>query len=254
MERLLLEKLEVHLDPLSDERRRLRALASARVLIAKPDSSDSTRHSTVDALIRSLDAHSGDPAFLRPALKLLGEAAVLHRPLAPSVIAAVRPLLNGGKSLAADAIAVLASIVESSPEGGEGGVSLLASVLDEDLVFSLASSPISLVRSRILDLLVSSIGRAQSSVSLLRPHLMPKVLLCLAVDLFPLVRRAALDGITVFCEFSGSDLDGSIIDCCYDRAVELFRDEDELVRSAAVRLVSSWLDNFLCMPWIILSF
>nr|XP_029120263.1 protein SIEL isoform X2 [Elaeis guineensis] len=239
MERLLLERLEVHLDPLSDERRRLRALASARALIANPDSSDSTRRSTVDALIRSLDAHYGDPAFLRPALKLLGDAAVLHRPLAPSVIAAVRPFLNGGKSLAADAIAVVASIAESSPEGGgEGGVSLLASVLDEDLVLSLASSPVSLVRSRILNLLVSSIGRAQSSVSLLRPHLMLQVLLGLAVDLYPLVRRVALDGIMAFCEVAGSDLDGSIIDCCYDRAVELFRDEDELVRSAAVRVVS----------------
>ncbi|XP_008793958.4 protein SIEL isoform X2 [Phoenix dactylifera] len=239
MERLLLERLELHLDPLSDERRRLRALASARALIANPDSSDSTCSSAVDTLIRSLDAHPGDPAFLRPALKLLGEAAVLHRPVAPSVIAAVRPFLKGGKCLAADAVAVLASIAESSPEGGgEGGVSLLASVLDEHLLLSLASSPISLVRSRILDLLVSSIGRAQSSVSLLRPHLMLKILLGLAVDLYPLVRRAALDGIMAFCEVAGSDIDSSIIDCCYDCAVELFRDEDELVRSAAVRLVS----------------
>ncbi|KAG1354165.1 protein SIEL [Cocos nucifera] len=239
MERLLLERLAVHLDPLSDKHCRLRALASARALIANPDSSDSTRCFTIDALIRSLDAHSGDPAFLRPALKLLGEAAVLHRPLAPSVIAALRPFLNGGKSLAADAIAVLACIAESSPEGGgEGGVSLLASVLDEDLVFSLASSPVSLVRSRILNLLVASTGRAQSSVSFLRPHLMLKVLLGHALDLYPLVRRAALDGIMAFCEVAGCDLDGSIIDCCYDRAVELFRDEDELVRSAAVRVVS----------------
>ncbi|XP_020108829.1 protein SIEL isoform X2 [Ananas comosus] len=244
MERLLLERFHLHLSPTSSSSsssplRLTRSLAIARALMANRDSSDTTRRSTADALVRALADHGSDASFLRGALYFLGEAAALHPSLAPAVLSAVRSFLDGPDRLAADALAALAAIARSSSMG----FSFVASVLDGDLVLSLVRSSSVAVRSRILDLLVSSIYKSRGSV-ILGHNCLFRVFLALTVDLYPSLRIAAINGLIALCKEIGADADSLIVRCCYNRAVELLKDEDELVRSAAVRLVSSCRELF----------
>ncbi|XP_072976272.1 protein SIEL isoform X2 [Typha angustifolia] len=240
MEQFLLERLHLHLSSTSDSSCRIRALSTARSLITNSSSAASTVSSAVETLIVSLSHFSDDASFLRLAISLLAEAATIHRCFAVSVISAVRPFLDGRDHLAADAVAALASIAGSS---AEDGFSLVESVFDENLVISLATSPIFAVRSRILDLLVYSIGRAKTSAILGHKSLL-QVFLGIAIDLYPSVRRSALDGLVALCKEAGVDVNSLAVECCYDRAVEALKDEDELVRSAAVRLASLCAEMF----------
>ncbi|CAL9119646.1 unnamed protein product [Musa textilis] len=238
MERALLERLQRRLSPgAADARGRIQALCSARSLIANPDSTESTRRSVVDALVASVRHHQDDPAFVHHALKLLGDAAVLCRPFAHSVVAAVRPFLDGGHSLTADAVASLASVVEADNGGGGEGFSLVASALDGDRILSLASSPIVAVRSQVLDLLVRSVERGRFWDSF-GHHTTIQVFLGLAMDLYPLVRKRACDGIIALLREAAGGVDRLIVECCYDRAVVLLKDEEKLVRLTAVKLIS----------------
>lgn len=127
------------------------------------------------------------------------------------------------------------------------GFSFVASVLDGDLVLSLVRSSSVAVRSRILDLLVSSIYKSRGSV-ILGHNCLFRVFLALTVDLYPSLRIAAINGLIALCKEIGADADSLIVRCCYNRAVELLKDEDELVRSAAVRLV-----RILCLSFASLS-
>ncbi|XP_072997991.1 protein SIEL isoform X2 [Typha latifolia] len=240
MEQFLLERLHLHLSSTSDSSCRIRALSTARSLITNPSSAASTVSSAVETLIVSLSHFSDDASFLRLAISLLAEAATIHRCFAVSVISAVRPFLDGRDHLAADAVAALASIAGSS---AEEGFSLVESIFDENLVISLATSPIFAVRSRILGLLVYSIGRAKTSAILGHKSLL-QVFLGIAIDLYPSVRRSALDGLVALCKEAGVDVNSLAVECCYDRAVEALKDEDELVRSAAVRLASLCAEMF----------
>ncbi|CAL9191146.1 protein SIEL-like [Musa acuminata AAA Group] len=238
MERALLERLQRRLSPgAADARGRIQALYSARSLIANPDSTESTRRSVVDALVASLRHHQDDPAFVHHALKLLGDAAVLCRPFAHTVVAAVRPFLDGGHSLTADAVAALASVAEADNGGGGEGYSLVASALDGVRILSLASSPIVAVRSQVLDLLVRSVERGRFWDSF-GHHTTIQVFLGLAMDLYPLVRKRAVDGIIALLREAAGGVDCLIVECCYDRAVVLLKDEEKLVRLTAVKLIS----------------
>ncbi|KAJ8476741.1 hypothetical protein OPV22_020468 [Ensete ventricosum] len=238
MERALLERLQRRLSPgAADARGRIQALYSARSLIGNPDSTESTRRSVVDALVASLRHHQDDAAFVHHALKLLGDAAVLCRPFTHSVVAAVRPFLDGGHSLTADAVAALSSVAEADNGSGGEGFSLVASALDGDRILSLASSPIVAVRSQVLDLLVRSMERGRFWDSF-GHHTTIQVFLGLAMDLYPLVRKRAVDGIIAVLRAAAGDVDRLIVECCYDRAVVLLKDEEKLVRLAAVKLIS----------------
>lgn len=149
----------------------------------------------------------------------MGDAAAVHRSLIPSAVQAVRPFLNADDSIAADSLAVLDSLGEYS-------------VLSEDVVISLASSSIVSVRLRIVNILLKNL-------SMLRGELTMRVFLGLSTDIYPLMRKEAVDGVVELLKRDENWVDGWIAKCCYDRAVELLRDDDELVRPAAVRLVSN---------------
>lgn len=246
MERALLDRLQRRLSPgAADARGRIQALYAARSLIANPDSTESTRRSVVDALVASLRHHQDDPAFVHHALKLLGDAAVLCRPFAHTVVAAVRPFLDGGHSLTADAIAALASVAEADNGGGGEGFSLVASALDGVRILSLASSPIVAVRSQVLDLLVRSVERGRFWDSF-GHHTTIQVFLGLAMDLYPLVRKRAVDGIIALLREAAGGVDRLIVECCYDRAVMLLKDEEKLVRLTAVKLVRNLIHRICC--------
>ncbi|XP_022982770.1 protein SIEL [Cucurbita maxima] len=72
----------------------------------------------------------------------------------------------------------------------------------------------------------------------IRPSLLLTVFLGFTKDPYPYVRKAALDGL------AGLGItvveDGSMIECCYFRAIELLNDVEDCVRSAAVRVVITW--------------
>lgn len=124
----------------------------------------------------------------------------------------IRPFLNGDDCIAANALAVLDSLGEYD-------------LLDEELVISLASSPIVSVRLRIVEIL-------GLKLDVLRPELMMRVLLGVSTDIYPSVRNSAVRALVGLLKRDGLNLK-----CVYDRGVELLRDEDELVRLAAVKLV-----------------
>lgn len=111
------------------------------------------------------------------------------------------------------------------------------SVLDENLVLSLASSRVYRVRSRILNLLVFIVGRWKCSSNNLTDEVMVRVLLGFIGDIYPVLRREAIDGLFEFLTVAGAGVDFCVAECCLEHAVGLMRDDDELVRSAAVRMV-----------------
>lgn len=217
MEQFLLKRLQTLAESTTND---LKALALARSLLTNPSSAPSAVLSAVETLTQTLDTRrrsNQDLTFSRHVIKVIGDAAAIHRSLIPTAIDSIRPFLNGDNHIAADALAVLDSLGEYS-------------VLDEDVVISLASSSIVSVRSRIVEILVGNL-------SLLRPELMVRVLLGISTDLYPLLRKAAVDGLVELLKRDGDWADGAVAKCCYDCAVELLKDEEELVRSAAVRLV-----------------
>uniref|UniRef100_A0A0A0LS72 Integrator complex subunit 4/Protein SIEL C-terminal Ig-like domain-containing protein n=1 Tax=Cucumis sativus TaxID=3659 RepID=A0A0A0LS72_CUCSA len=72
----------------------------------------------------------------------------------------------------------------------------------------------------------------------LRPSLLFTVFLGFTKDPYPYVRKAALDGLSSL----GNNVfeDGSMIEGCYCRAIELLNDMEDCVRSAAIRVVITW--------------
>ncbi|WOL01941.1 protein SIEL isoform X3 [Canna indica] len=243
MERALLEGLLLRIRAAdTDPRLLLQVFLSARSLVINPDSSESTRCSVVDALVGSLRHHADDPAYVRASLKILGDAAALSSSLAPSVVSAVRPFLDTGDSLAADAVAALAFVVEAEGAdaddevGDGGGLSLVASALDGNHVLSLASSPFVAVRSRIIDLLVRSVEKGGRR-NIFGHHLVIQAFVGLAMDIYPLIRRTAVYGMIALLREAGGGIDSMVVECFYGRAVVLLKDEEEAVRLASVKLV-----------------
>ncbi|KAJ0963016.1 hypothetical protein J5N97_028138 [Dioscorea zingiberensis] len=73
-----------------------------------------------------------------------------------------------------------------------GGVIVVGSVLDEKLVFSLASAKFVLVRERLLSLLRLDMDETRV-YSLFRPRVVVHLLLGLAEDLYLSIRRGTID-------------------------------------------------------------
>ncbi|KAG6491378.1 hypothetical protein ZIOFF_052718 [Zingiber officinale] len=245
MDLALLARLQNQLSSSSaDSPRCLRALSLARSLLTHPDSTENTRRSIVDILIGSLRHRADDSTILRLKLKILGDAAMLSREFASAVVAAVRPFLDSCDNLAADALATLVSAAEAhalcadreAGDKGGGELPLIASVLNGDILISLASSPIAAVRSGILDLLVRSVEGMRGD--LFRRHLVIRIFRSLVMDLYPLVRRRAVDGMIALLRYAGGGIDSLDVEHFFDRAVELLKDEAEVVRLVAVRLIS----------------
>jgi hypothetical protein len=70
-------------------------------------------------------------------------------------------------------------------------------------VFSLASSCVYKVRSRILQLLVSIIGRWKCSGNCLKDEFIFRVFLGFTGDIYPILRRDAIDGLFEFLTVPG---------------------------------------------------
>lgn len=62
-------------------------------------------------------------------------------------------------------------------------------------------------------------------------------------DPYPCIRRVALDGLVCVCEAGGFD-HARAVQGCYARAVELLDDDEDSVRSSAVRAVSFFIFYF----------
>ncbi|KAG0452434.1 hypothetical protein HPP92_025098 [Vanilla planifolia] len=222
MENFLLDGFNRHLKDCSEPQHLFRALGSGEALLANPNSSDSVRRVVVDAIGHLLGRREGDILFLRYAVKLLGDVAALHGALAHSVISFLLPLLDD-KNLSADALSALASV--------EGFL------LDEHLLLSLASSPQISVRSRLVKLLVRSLDGDKRSVVVIQPHVMIRVLLGLAEDVYPLIRANAMDGLASICRKDDLGFNFQMARCFYDCASSVLRHDDELIRISAIRSV-----------------
>ncbi|XP_020574416.1 protein SIEL [Phalaenopsis equestris] len=222
METRLLEWFTLPINDPCNPQTRLRTLASARALFANPNSSDSTLRAAIDALCRFLYPGNADFTFSRCVVKFLGDAAPLYGTFAPSIIELLRPFLDGNEKLAADALSALASV--------DGFL------LDEVLVLSLASSPLLSVRSMLVKLIVSCLEGNMRNIVVIKPHVMIQVLLGFAEDLHPLIRAKAVDGLASVCRTTDSV---QYVKCFHDFAASFLRDDEELVRLSAVRLISA---------------
>ncbi|KAL9271360.1 SIEL-like protein [Drosera capensis] len=103
---------------------------------------------------------------------------------------------------------------------------------DPSQLLSLCFSPRISDRTRALRTL------AHSTVP---PNVLVPVLLGLMKDPYPLVRRAALEGLCGICVSGNIVVDGiGVVEGCYWSAVGMIRDGEECVRVSAVRAVTEW--------------
>ncbi|KAK1320658.1 hypothetical protein QJS10_CPA03g01417 [Acorus calamus] len=206
MDKLIPNNLDHLLSPSMDRRRRLQTLTTASSSRLLPNSS------SLQSLLRFISVEK-DPLLIRRALRLVSR---LSSPALRSLLLRNRAGENFSPRIEAEALAALFSV--SSPFD------------DVDLLLSMVSSPVVAVRSLVLDHLSSTLDARRADL------VVPLFLDCMA-DPYPSVRRAALDGLAALFAVG---IDEARIEGFYDRAVELFRDRDEFVRSAAVGAVSQW--------------
>ncbi|KAG4152644.1 hypothetical protein ERO13_D04G135400v2 [Gossypium hirsutum] len=196
------------------------ALASLRSLIINPATPDSTLSSVLDALSRSLQLNR-DPVFLHHALKLLSDLAS-HRPhLSPFALDLLRSdslFSSASPRLVGESLSVLLSLAS------------IGNDIDAARFVSLCLGPSVSVRQCLL-------RNAEKLV--FRESVLLAVFLGFTRDPYPYVRKEALDGLVKLCKNGDFD-DRDVIEGCYCRAVELLRDAENYVRSAAVRAVCEW--------------
>ncbi|CAL1378617.1 unnamed protein product [Linum trigynum] len=204
----------------------LQFMASMRSLIVNPHTSNSTISSTLEILIRSLQ-HAGDSPLRHHALKLLYDIASLRPSLSPAVFDGLRSsfyssLSAGSSTFASEILAKLASL---SDKHGNPEIEL-----DDRIFVSLCFLP-------------SVTGRLQLLTNAERLGIGASVLFTvffgLTKDPYPYVRKAALDGLAGLSRCNEFE-DVGLIEGCFRRAVELLRDAEDCVRSAAVRVVIDW--------------
>ncbi|TYI33391.1 hypothetical protein ES332_A04G129900v1 [Gossypium tomentosum] len=196
------------------------ALASLRSLIINPATPDSTLSSVLDALTRSLQLNR-DPVFLHHAVKLLSDLAS-HRPhLSPFALDLLRSdslFSSASPRLVGESLSVLLSLAS------------IGNDMDAARFVSLCLGPSVSVRQCLL-------RNAEKLV--FRESVLLAVFLGFTRDPYPYVRKEALDGLVKLCKNGDFD-DRDVIEGCYCRAVELLRDAENYVRSAAVRAVCEW--------------
>ncbi|KAK1271602.1 hypothetical protein QJS04_geneDACA014670 [Acorus gramineus] len=206
MDELIPNNLDHLLRPSMDRRRRLQTLTTTSSSRLLPNSS------SLQSLLRFISVEK-DPLLIRHALRLVSR---FSSPALRSLLLRNRADENFSPRIEAEALAALVSV--SSPFD------------DLDLLLSMVSSPVVAVRSLVLDHLSSTLDARRADL------VVPLFLDCMA-DPYLSVRRAALDGLAALFAVG---VDEARIEGFYDRAVELFRDRDEFVRSAAVGAVSQW--------------
>lgn len=86
----------------------------------------------------------------------------------------------------------------------------------------------------------------------IRPSVLFTVFLGFTKDPYPYVRKAALDGLAGLRNTVIED--GSMIEGCYFRAIELLNDAEDCVRSAAVGAVRYSFCRFLSVVYVLLQF
>ncbi|XWS55469.1 hypothetical protein CRYUN_Cryun09bG0002800 [Craigia yunnanensis] len=195
-------------------------LASLRSLFLNPTTSDSTLSSLLHALTRSLQL-TRDSVFLHHSLKLLTDFS-FHRPhLSPLALDLLRSssfFSCGSPRLVGESLSALLSLTSSQND------------IDAARFVSLCLGPCVSVRICLL--------RNAEKFSV-RESVLLALFLGFTRDPYPYVKKAALDGLVKLCK-SGDFDDRDVIEGCYCRAVELLRDAEDCVRSAAVRAVCDW--------------
>lgn len=146
----------------------------------------------------------------------------------------LRCLLTSGKCESAKAISILILLAKSRVS-----FDFLRSVLDEDLIFSLASNPAFVIRSRILDLLLVNMNDESNGLLLLKPRVLFGLFFELSNDLYPSGRISSIDGLVALCKRDDQDMVKLMFTAgVYEKTILLLKDEDVMVRVASIRLVS----------------
>ncbi|PON42479.1 Coatomer beta subunit [Parasponia andersonii] len=211
-----------------DEALSSQTLARIRALILNPSTPDSTLSSIFQTLTRSLEL-TRNSVVLHHTLKLLSDLSSHRAQFSRLVFDSVRAnsLLSSALStrLAAQALDVVVSIAERDPASVPA-----VDDLGDGFFASLCFGPSLSVRLWLL---------RNAERFRLRSYLSITLFLGFTKDPYPCVRKAALDGLV---RLSGSNAieDEDMIRGCYYRAVELLRDMEDTVRSAAVRAVCAW--------------
>uniref|UniRef100_A0A803QFE6 Integrator complex subunit 4/Protein SIEL C-terminal Ig-like domain-containing protein n=1 Tax=Cannabis sativa TaxID=3483 RepID=A0A803QFE6_CANSA len=204
------------------------SLSRIRALILSPSTPHSTITSIFQTLARSLELYR-DSVILHQTLKLLSDLSS-HRPqFSRLVFDSVRScslLSSASAHIAAQALDVVVSIAERDPASVPA-----VNELDDDGFFpSLCFRPSLSVRLWLL---------RNAERFRVRPHISLTLFLGFTKDPYPCVRRAALDGLVRLSESNVIE-DEDMVRGCYNRAVDLLRDMEDSVRSAAVRAVCAW--------------
>ncbi|KAE8711640.1 leucine-rich repeat receptor-like protein kinase IMK2-like [Hibiscus syriacus] len=196
------------------------ALASLRSLIINPTTSDSTLSSVLDALTRSLQL-SRDSVFLHHTLKLLADLAARRPHLSPVALDLLRSdsfFSSASPRLVGESLSALLSL------------NSIGNDIDAARFVSLCLGPSVPVRLFLL---------RNADRLAVRESVLLAVFLGFTRDPFPYVRKEALHGLVKLCKNGDFD-DRDVIEGCYCRAVELLRDTENYVRSAAVHAVCEW--------------
>ncbi|XP_022767812.1 protein SIEL isoform X2 [Durio zibethinus] len=218
MEQHVMNSIEQSLNnnqPLSSQ-----TLASLRSLIINPTTSDSSLSSLLDALTRSLRL-TRDSVFLHHCLKLLTDLSARRPHLSPFAVDLLRSdslFSSASPRLVGESLSALLSLTSSQND------------IDAARFVSLCLGPSVPVRLWLLK---------NAEKFAIRESVLLAVFLGFTRDPFPYVRKAAVDGLVKLCK-NGDFNDRDVIEGCYCRAVELLRDAEDNVRSAAVRAVYDW--------------
>ncbi|XP_010553124.1 PREDICTED: protein SIEL [Tarenaya hassleriana] len=198
-------------------------LVSIRALIINPHTSDSVISSVFEFLTRLLSL-GGDSAVVRHVLKLLSDLASRRQDFAPRVFDSVRSNLL--RLPTAESLSVLVSISERIPSLGPA-----LSEIDGEVFASicLGQQPVS---DRLW------LGRNAERFNV-PSSLLLTMFLGFTKDPYPLIRKAALDGLANLCKTGDID-QGHAVEGCYSRATELLGDAEDSVRASAVCAVAEW--------------
>ncbi|XVE76627.1 hypothetical protein DITRI_Ditri12bG0188600 [Diplodiscus trichospermus] len=218
MEQQVMKSIEQSLN--NDQPLSFQTLASLRSLITNPTTSDSTLSSVLGALTCSLQL-TRDSVFLHHCLKLLTDLSS-HRPLlSPFALDLLRSsslFSSGSPRLIGESLSALLSLTSSQND------------IDAARFVSLCLGPSVSVRLCLL---------RNAEKFTVRESVLLALFLGFTRDPYPYVKKTALDGLVKLCKNGVFD-DRDVIEGCYCRAVELLRDAEDCVRSAAVRAVCDW--------------
>ncbi|XP_018514824.1 protein SIEL isoform X2 [Brassica rapa] len=197
----------------------LHTLASIRSLIINADTPFSVISSVLDLLTGLLPRD--DSPILHHVLKLLSDLSLSRNDLAPQIFESILSNLLRLQTSAAESLAVLASLSERNPT---------AAAIDGEAFATICIGAD--VSSRMWMLRNAERFDLPSSVLF-------TLFFGFTKDPYPCIRRVALDGLVYVCEAGGFD-HARAVQGCYARAVELLDDDEDSVRSSAVRAVSVW--------------